>query len=162
MSLRTGKVARAGTRTGTRIKREVKGGEILGNYEVIIKVGLKTRQGGATPTCKQQSQPPDVPARPLYHTEDQSSRTGSEGRYREGGRRRGEEATHMENGGDSGGRRKKRRQEGVGSVDVDPEDQGNRKEARKEAQGAQGLSKKRRESVSSLSRLIRGFRNNYH
>ena len=38
------------------------------------------------------------------------------------------------------------------------------KETREEAQGTQGLSKncRSRESVSPVSRLIRGFRNKYH
>ena len=65
----------------------------------------------------------------------------------------------VENGRDLGGRRKECRQENIGPVDVNPEDQDNRK---KEAQGAKGLSKNSRESVFPLSRLIRGFCNKYH
>ena len=78
-------------------------------------------------------------------------------KIKQNGYRRG-----AENGGDLDGRRKKRRQEVIGSLDVDPEDLENRKEAGREAQGAQGLSKNRREIVSLLSRPIRGFRNKYH
>ena len=47
----------------------------------------------------------------------------------------------MENEVDLGGRRKIRRLDSVGSVDVDPDDLENRKEAGRKAQGAQGLSK---------------------
>ena len=46
----------------------------------------------------------------------------------------------IENGGGLGVKRKKRRQESIGSVDVDPEDLENRKEAGRGAQGTQGLS----------------------
>ena len=65
----------------------------------------------------------------------------------------------MGNGGNLGGKRKKLRQGTGGSVASDPDNLENRKEAGREAQGTQGLS---RESVSSLPRLIRGFRNKYH
>ena len=61
-------------------------------------------------------------------------------------------------------REKKRRKERVSSVAANPENLENSKEAGGEAQGTQGLSKNSisRESVSPLSRLIRGFRNKYH
>ena len=68
----------------------------------------------------------------------------------------------MENGEDSGGRRKKRWQEGVGSLNFDPEHLEDRKEAEREAQGAEDLNKNCRESESPLSCLIRGFRNKHH
>ena len=60
--------------------------------------------------------------------------------------------------------RKKRRQERFGSVAANPDKLENSKEAGREAQGTQGLSKNctNRESVSPLSRLIKGFRNKYH
>ena len=63
-----------------------------------------------------------------------------------------------------GGKRKKNRKERVGSVPANPDNLGSNKEAGGGAQGAQGLSKTctSRESVSPLSRLIRGFRNKYH
>ena len=56
------------------------------------------------------------------------------------------------------------RKERVGSVAVNPDNLGSNKEAGGGAQGAQGSSKicTSRESVSPLSRLIRGFRNTYH
>ena len=59
---------------------------------------------------------------------------------------------------------KKRRQQRVDSVDANPDNLENSKEAGGEAQGTQGLSKKctSRERVSPLSRLIRDFRNKYH
>ena len=62
------------------------------------------------------------------------------------------------------GKRKKCRKERVGSVPANPDNLGSNKEAGGGAQGAQGSSKicKSRESVSPLSRLIRGFRNKYH
>ena len=68
------------------------------------------------------------------------------------------------NGGDTGGKRKKCRKERVGSVAVNPDSLESNKEAWGGAQGAQGSSKicTSRESVSPLSRLIRGFRNKYH
>ena len=63
-----------------------------------------------------------------------------------------------------GGKRKKCRKERVGSVAANSDNLGSNKEAAGGAQGAQGSSKicTSRESVSPLSRLIRGFRNNYH
>ena len=63
-----------------------------------------------------------------------------------------------------GGKRKKCRKERVGSVAAIPDNLGSNKEAGGGAQGAQGSSKicTSRESVSPLSRLIRGFRNKYH
>ena len=68
------------------------------------------------------------------------------------------------NGGDMGGERKKCRKERVGSVAANSDNLGSNKEAGGGAQGAQGSSKicTSRESVSPLSRLIRGFRNKYH
>ena len=59
---------------------------------------------------------------------------------------------------------KKCRKERVSSVAANPDNLGSNKEAGGGAQGAQGSSKicTRRESVSPLSRLIRGFRNKYH
>ena len=68
------------------------------------------------------------------------------------------------NGGDMGRKRKKCRKERVGSVAANPDNLGSNKEAGGGAQGAQGSSKicTIRESVSPLSRLIRGFRNKYH
>ena len=68
------------------------------------------------------------------------------------------------NGGDMSGKGKKCRKERVGSVAANPDNLGSNKEAAGGAQGAQGSSKicKSREIVSSLSRLIRSFRNKYH
>ena len=61
-------------------------------------------------------------------------------------------------------KRKKCRKERVGSVAANSDNLGSNKEAGGGAQGAQGPSKicTSRESVSPLSRLIRGFRNKYH
>ena len=63
-----------------------------------------------------------------------------------------------------GGKRKKCRKERAGSVAANSDNLGSYKKAGGGAQGAQGLSKicTSRESVSPLSRLIRGFRNKYH
>ena len=68
------------------------------------------------------------------------------------------------NGGDMGGKRKKCRKERAGSVAANSDNLGSYKEAGGGAQGAQGSCKicTSRESVSPLSRLIRGFRNKYH
>ena len=59
---------------------------------------------------------------------------------------------------------KKCRKERVGSVAANSDNLGSNKEAGGGAQGAHGSSKicTSRESVSPLSRLIRGFRNKYH
>ena len=61
-------------------------------------------------------------------------------------------------------REKKCRKERVGSVAANPDNLESNKEAGGGVQGTQGLSKNctSRESVSLLSRLIRGFRNKYH
>ena len=58
---------------------------------------------------------------------------------------------------------KKCRKERVGSVAANPDNLGSNKKAGGGGQGAQGSSKicTSRESVSPLSRLIRGFRNKY-
>ena len=63
-------------------------------------------------------------------------------------------------GRDMGGKRKKCRRERVGSIAANPDNLGSNKEAGGGAQGAQGSSKicTNRESISPLSRLIRGFR----
>ena len=68
------------------------------------------------------------------------------------------------NGGDMGGKRKICRKERVGSVAANSDNLGSNKEAGGGAQGAQGSGKicTSRESVSPLSRLIRGFRNKHH
>ena len=67
-------------------------------------------------------------------------------------------------GGDLDEKGKKPRQESVDSVAAEPDNLENGKEAGREAQGTQDLSKNctSRESVSSLSRLIRTFRNKYN
>ena len=68
------------------------------------------------------------------------------------------------NGGDTGGKREKCRKERVGSVAANPDNLKSNKEAGEGVQGAQDSNKicTSRESVSPLSRLIRGFRNKYH
>ena len=68
------------------------------------------------------------------------------------------------NGGDLGGNRKICRKERVGSVAANSDNLESNKEAEGGAQGTLGSSKNctSRESVSTLSRLIRGFRNKYH
>ena len=71
---------------------------------------------------------------------------------------------HAGNGGDLGGKMEKCRKERVGSVAANPDNLESNKEAGGGAQGIQGPSKNctSRESVSPLSRLIRGFCNKYH
>ena len=68
------------------------------------------------------------------------------------------------NGGDFGGTRKRCRKGSVGPVAANSNIEEINKEAGGGAQGTLSLSKNctSRESVSPLSRLIRGFRNNYH
>ena len=71
---------------------------------------------------------------------------------------------HVGNRGDLGGNRKKRRKERVGPVAANLDNLESNKEAGGGAQRTQGLSKSctSKESVSPLSRLIRGFRYKYH
>ena len=96
---------------------------------------------------------------------------GNEDRIGEGGR----EAKKREqpqnrcrrrvgNGGDTDGKRKKCRKERVGPVAANLDNLESDKEAGGGAQDTHGLSKNctSKESVSPLSRLIRGFRNKYH
>ena len=66
------------------------------------------------------------------------------------------------NGGDLDEKIKKGRRESYGSVDVSLENLENRQEIGREAQGAQGLNKNGRESVSPLSHLISCFCNTHH
>ena len=68
------------------------------------------------------------------------------------------------NGGDTSGKRKVCGKERVGSVVANLDNLESNKEAGGGAQVTQGSSKNctRRESVSPLSRRIRGFRNKYH
>ena len=63
----------------------------------------------------------------------------------------------VENEGDSGGRRKKRRQENEGSVNVDPGHPKNRKEAEREALGAESINKSCGEGTLPWSRPIKRF-----
>ena len=56
----------------------------------------------------------------------------------------------------------KRRRESVGSVDAYRRYLENGKEAQRQTQDTQGLDKKCREILLLLSRLIKGFRKNYH
>ena len=96
---------------------------------------------------------------------------GNEDRIREGGREAKKRKKPQNScrryvgiGGDLGGKREKCRKERVGPVAADPDNLESNKEAGGGAQGTQGSSKNctTRESVSPLSRLIRGFRNKYH
>ena len=96
---------------------------------------------------------------------------GNENRIRLGGREgKKREKPHNScrrragNGGDAGGNKKKCRKERVGSVAANPDYLGSNKEAGGGAQGPQGSSKicTSRESVSPLSRLIRGFHNQHN
>ena len=96
---------------------------------------------------------------------------GNENRIGEGGRGTKERKKPQNscrrragNGGDMGGKRNKCRKERVGSVAANSYNLGSNKKAGGGAQGAQSSSKifTSRESVSPLSRLIRGFRNKYH
>ena len=101
---------------------------------------------------------------------DDDNGNGNENRIGEGGReakkrKKAQKSCRRRAGnrGDTGGKRKKCRKERVGSVAVNPDNLESNKEAGGGAQGAQGSSKvcTSRESVSPLSRLIRGFRNKY-
>ena len=68
------------------------------------------------------------------------------------------------NGGDLGGKRQKCTKERVGPEAANPDNLESNMEAGGRAQGIQGSSKSctSRESVSPLSRLIRGFCSKYH
>ena len=101
---------------------------------------------------------------------DEDNGNGNEDRIGEGGRetkRRKKPQNSCRrragNGGDLGAKIEKCRKERVGSVAANPDNLESNKEAGGGAQGTQGSSKSctSRESVSPLSRLIRGFRNKY-
>ena len=102
---------------------------------------------------------------------DDDNGNGNENRIGEGGREAKKRKKPQNscrrragNGGDTGGKRKKNRKERVGSVAANLDNLESNKEVGGGAQGTQGSSKNctSRESVSLLSRLIRGFRNKYH
>ena len=103
---------------------------------------------------------------------DDDNGNGNETRIGEGGREAKKRKKPQNscrhragNGGDTGGKEKKCRKERVGSEAANnPDNLESNKEAEGGAQGTQGSSKNctSRESVSPLSRLIRGFRNKYH
>ena len=102
---------------------------------------------------------------------DGNEDNGKEDRIGEGGREAKKRKKpqnscrrHMGNGRDLGGKRKKCRKERVGSVAANPDNLESNKEAGGGGQGTQGSSKNctSRESVSPLSRLIRGFHTKYH
>ena len=103
--------------------------------------------------------------------EDEDNGNGNEDRIGEGKRKAKKSKKpqnscrrHAVKGGDLGGKRRKCRKEKVGSVAANPDNLESNKEARGRAQGTQDSSNNCtiRESVSPLSRLIRGFRNKYH
>ena len=96
---------------------------------------------------------------------------GNEGKIGEGGREAKKRKKPQNscrrragNGGDTGGERKNVENKKVGSVAANPDNLESDKEAGGGAQGTQGSSRNctSRESLSPLSRLIRGFRNKYH
>ena len=97
---------------------------------------------------------------------DEDNGNGNKDRIGEGGREAKKRKKpqnscrrHARNGGDLGGKREKCRKERVGSVAAKPDNL----ESNKEAGGEhKGLRAQVRESVSPLSRLIKGFRNKYH
>ena len=98
---------------------------------------------------------------------DDDNGNGNEDRIGEGGREAkkrkkplNSNTRHVGNAGDLGGK-EKRRKERIGPVAANPDNLESNKEAAGVAQGTQGSSKNctSRESVSPLSRLIRGFRN---
>ena len=102
---------------------------------------------------------------------DDDNGNGNENRIGEGGRESKKRKKPQNscrrragNEGDTDGKRKKCRKERFGSVAANPDNLESNKEAGGGAQGAQGSSKSctNRESISPLSRLIRGFRNKYH
>ena len=143
-------------------------GRELGNVQSGNRSRPEDARGGATPTSnykpKLQEPTPQLDRRIMQwirsqgrEARDMIGKGGGEAKERKKPQKRFRRV--VEKGGDLGGRRKKRRQESIGSVDVGPGHLKNRKE---ETQGAQGLSKSCRESVSPLSGLIRGFRIKYH
>ena len=102
---------------------------------------------------------------------DEDNGNANEDRISEGGREAKKRKKpqiscrrHVGNGVNLGGKRKKCRKERVGPVAANPDILESTKEAGGREQGTQGSSENctDRESVSPLSRLIRGFRNKYH
>ena len=102
---------------------------------------------------------------------DDDNGNGNENRIGEGGREAKKHkkpqyscSSHPGNGGDTSGKRKQCRKERIGSVlAANPDNLESNKEAGGGAQDTQGSCKNctSRESVSPLSRLIRGFRNKH-
>ena len=97
---------------------------------------------------------------------DDDNGNGNENRIEEGGREAQKRKkpqnscrSRAGNGGDTGGKRKKCRKERVGSVAANPDNLESNREPGRGVQGTQGSSKNctSRESVSPLSRLIRGI-----
>ena len=102
---------------------------------------------------------------------DEDDENGKEDRIGKGGREakkcmkpQNSYRRQVGNGGDLGGKREKCGKERGGPVAANPDNRESNKEAGWAAQGTQGSSKncRSRESVSPLSRLIRGFGNKYH
>ena len=102
---------------------------------------------------------------------DEDNGNGNEDKIGEGGREAKKRKKpqnscrrRVGNGGDLGGKRKKSRNKKDGPVAANSDNLESNKEADGGAQGILGSSKNctSRESVSLLSRLIRGFRNKYH
>ena len=102
---------------------------------------------------------------------DVDNENGNEDRIGEGGKEAKKRnkphkscRRHVGNGGDLGGKKKTCKNERVGPVAANPENLESNKEAGEGAKGTQGSSKNctSRESVPPLSRLIRGFRHQYH
>ena len=151
---------------GDENREESGWGREPGNFGTGNRGGSDDVRGGPTLTSNPQPEPQD-PA-PQRHrrimrrtraqgreTRDRVGEGGSEAKKRTKSHKR--YRRDVGNWGDLGGRRKKRGQKVISSVDVDPKDLENRKEARREAQGAQGISENCIDNVSPFSSLIRGF-----
>ena len=162
----------AGTGTGVEVNEGAQDGNGNGSVDGVgtgTGVGVETRR--RTPDGNGDGNGDGSEDSSVDGNRDDDNGNGNEDRIEEGGREvkmrkkpQNSCRRRAENGRDTGGKRKKCRKERVGSVAANPDSLESNKQAGGGAQGTQSLSKNctSRESVSPLSRLIRGFRNKYH
>ena len=159
--------AGAGTGTGVEVNEGAQNGNGDGSVD-----GAGTRTGTGTGVETRRRTPDGNGDEDGDESEDSMrDGNGNENRIGEGEREAKKRKKpqkccrrHVGNGGDLGGERKKCRKERVGPVATNPDNLESDKEPGGGAEGTQDSSKNctSRESMSPLSRLVRGFRNKYH
>ena len=156
--------AGAGTGTGVEMNKRVQDGNVDGSGDEAGTTGVETRR--RTPDGNGDGNGDGSEGSSGDGNGDEVNGNANDDRIGEGGREAKKRkkpknscSRHVVNWGDLDGKRKKYRKERVGQVAANPDNLENNKEAGGGAQGTQGQSKifTSRESVSLLSRLIRGF-----